>query len=90
MMLASTMQFSKYGRSRPLDRRVPRFAHLLDNQAMCDRGRSARGRSSPREDKERPFPQDPTACPASSPPRTAFLPHKCRCTNGQRLMKPAE
>jgi len=28
MMLASTMQFSKYGRSRPLDRRVPRFARL--------------------------------------------------------------
>ena len=27
MMLASTMQFSKYGRSRHLDRRVPRPAH---------------------------------------------------------------
>ena len=32
MMLASTMQFSKYGRSRHLDRRVPRLAHLLVSQ----------------------------------------------------------
>src|ERR1700753_1313597 len=32
MMLASTMQFSKYGRSRHLDRRVPRFAHFLVSQ----------------------------------------------------------
>jgi len=27
MMLASTMQFSMYGRYRALDRRVPRLAH---------------------------------------------------------------
>jgi hypothetical protein len=26
-MLASTMQFSRYGRSRPPDRRVPRTVH---------------------------------------------------------------
>ncbi len=32
MMLASTVQFSKYGRYRRLDRRVPRFARLLENQ----------------------------------------------------------
>jgi hypothetical protein len=54
MMLASTMQFSKYGRSRRLDRRVPRFAHLLDYQheQVCDRGRTAKCRSSPREDQK--------------------------------------
>ena len=34
MMLASTVQFSKYGRSRPLDRRVPRFARLLGNPSV--------------------------------------------------------
>src|ERR1700734_3706961 len=43
MMLASTMQFSKYGRSRPLNRRVPQHTHLT----ACARGRSARSRSSP-------------------------------------------
>ena len=47
MMLASTMQFSKYGRYRALDRRVPRFAHRLGSSAR-DRGRSARGRSGPK------------------------------------------
>src|ERR1700744_4529374 len=39
MMLASTMQFSKYGRSRHLDRRVPRLAHMLDNQRQSARPR---------------------------------------------------
>ena len=68
MMLASTMQFSKYGRSRHPDRRVPQPTHNVR-----DRGRTAGCRSSPREDKERPFPQDPTACPARPPPRPAFL-----------------
>ena len=34
MMLASTVQFSKYGRSRPLDRRVPRLARLLGNPSV--------------------------------------------------------
>ena len=38
-----------------------------------DRGRSTRCRSSPREDKERPFPQDSTACSTRPSPRPAFL-----------------
>jgi hypothetical protein len=74
MMLASTMQFSKYGRSRHLDRRVPRLAHRIQCvlnplSSVRNRGRTARCRSIQGRTKERPFPQDPTACPASSPPR---------------------
>ena len=63
MMLASTMQFSKYGRSRPLDRRVPRFAHLLGSPVSIarDRGRTARGRSSPREDQRASVPSGPNS-----------------------------
>ena len=76
MMLASTVQFSKYGRYRHLDRRVPRFSARWIHPAWSahDRGRSARSRSSPREDKTRPFPQDPTACSARPSPRSPFHP----------------
>ncbi len=49
VMLASTVQFSRYGRSRP--------------QSAC-RG-VATGPS--RGGRQRPFPQDPTACPAREP-----------------------
>jgi hypothetical protein len=54
-MLASTVQFSRYGRHHP-SRREPR------QQAMArNRDNKAQG----------PFPQDPTACPPSPHPQTA-------------------
>jgi hypothetical protein len=56
LMLASTVQFSRYGRSRS--------AHLR-----------IRGGAVPvRETSFRPFPQDPTACPASPSPPPPFRP----------------
>ena len=63
MMLASTVQFSKYGRSRPLDRRVPRLARLLGNPSVKarDRGRTTRGQSSPREDQRASVPSGPNS-----------------------------
>jgi hypothetical protein len=75
MMLASTMQFSKYGRSRYLDRRVPRPAHLLDVQRKQCATEAVRRDTGPVQGrtKERPFPQDPTACPARPSQRPAFL-----------------
>ncbi len=63
MMLASTVQFSKYGRSQPLDRRVPRLARLLGNPSIKarDRGRTARGQSGPREDQRASVPSGPNS-----------------------------
>src|SRR6476619_6021927 len=57
LMLASTVQFSRYGRSRSAHRRI-------------------HGGSGPvlMRDGKRPFPQDPTACPARSPPPPPFHP----------------
>jgi len=54
LMLASTMQFSRYGRPRDKTRRT--------------RG----GPSRSEKTSPRPFPQDPTACPPSSPPQPPF------------------
>ena len=76
MMLASTMQFSKCGRSRHLDRRVPRLAHQLEvqrEQCVTEAVRRDVGPVQGRT-KERPFPQDPTACSTRPSPRSAFLP----------------
>ena len=76
MMLASTVQFSKYGRSRHLDRRVPRLAHSLEiqcEQCVTEAVRRDVGPVQGRT-KERPFPQDPTACSARPPSRSAFHP----------------
>ena len=50
MMLASTVQFSRYGRSR-----FPAAVGL-------------RGAGPAEDDRERPFPQDPTACSACATP----------------------
>jgi hypothetical protein len=58
LMLASTMQFSRYGRPRDKTRRI----HGGPSQ------------SSERHKSFRPFPQDPTACPARPPPPQAFRP----------------
>jgi hypothetical protein len=57
VMLASTVQFSRYGRSR-----------LLSACQGVATGPSRGGR-------QRPFPQDPTACPACAPLRQSFRPH---------------
>jgi hypothetical protein len=55
LMLASTMQFSRYGRPRDKTRRI--------------HGGQSRSR---RRNSFRPFPQDPTACQAISPPPPVF------------------
>jgi hypothetical protein len=59
LMLASTMQFSRYGRPRDKTRRIHD------------------GLSRPSERQSlRPFPQDPTACQAISPPPLPFRPRR--------------
>jgi hypothetical protein len=76
-MLASTMQFSRYGRSRRPNRRVPRHSAPdpeLNSAVPPERGRSAGRRSWPRGVPKRPFPQDPTACSAWTPSGSPFLP----------------
>ena len=80
MMLASTMQFSKYGRSRHPDRRVPRLAHLLDNQTVCGRGRTARCRSSPRGDQRASVPSGPNSVLDQAVPADR-VPPASGCTN---------
>jgi hypothetical protein len=55
-MLASTMQFSRYGRSQPPSRRVPRSELIFSSK----RGRSAGGRSWPREART-PVPSGPNS-----------------------------
>ena len=69
MMLASTVQFSKYGRSRPLNR-------------FAGEEGTGPGRGWPAVSKthSRPFPQDPTACSARSPPNPRSMPQK-GCTS---------
>jgi hypothetical protein len=72
MMLASTVQFSKYGRSRPRDARGGEGTGPGRRLAIwCQR------------DTVRPFPQDPTACSIRPPPRPAF-----RATIGGRTNRP--
>jgi hypothetical protein len=61
MMLASTVQFSRYGRSRPCDA-------LGGEGTGPGRGAAFGIVTMP----WRPFPQDPTACSARSPPEPAF------------------
>src|SRR6204780_3111810 len=58
MMLASTVQFSRYGRSRPPSHETKKAPVL------------AEGWPSGAEHRRRPFPQDPTACSARSPPES--------------------
>jgi hypothetical protein len=58
MMLASTVQFSRYGRSRSCDANSGEGAGPSEVQRP--------GVSAP----ARPFPQDPTACPARPPPES--------------------
>ena len=57
MMLASTVQFSKYGRSRSCFTLLAKKAPVLAEVDL-------RYQKAPR----RPFPQDPTACSARPPP----------------------
>jgi hypothetical protein len=57
VMLASTVQFSRYGRSRP--------------QGACQGVATGPSRGG----RQRPFPQDPTACSAREPLRQSFQPH---------------
>jgi hypothetical protein len=56
MMLASTVQFSRYGRSRPCGVRCGRFQPVLAEEAT----------------NAWPFPQDPTACSACEPSPGGF------------------
>ena len=85
MMLASTMQFSKYGRSRHLDRRVPRSQMCLPAREaladkVCNRGRSARCRSSPREDQRASLPSGPNSVLDQAVPAVR-VPPASGCTN---------
>ena len=72
MMLASTVQFSRYGRSRTLRR----------TEATKGTG-PGRGWPPGAKAPWRPFPQDPTACSARSPPRPAFRSASMFATPGQ-------
>ena len=70
-MLASTMQFSSYGRE-PLPTPAPTPTH----PHRARRGRFDR-RSGPqkKQTQQRPFPQDPTACQTPHRATRAFHPH---------------
>ncbi len=68
MMLASTVQFSRYGRSRP--------RHAWGAAAGPDRG-----------GRQRPFPQDPTACSASRPLTYRVPSRRGGRTNGRELTR---
>src|ERR1700722_17780157 len=69
MMLASTVQFSRYGRSRT------RF--VRDEEGAGPGRRLAAGANAP----QRPFPQDPTACSARPSPEPTFLLPEGSCTS---------
>jgi hypothetical protein len=58
LMLASTMQFSRYGRPRDKTRPI----------------QGGPSRTTRKQGRQRPFPQDPTACQATSPPPLPFRP----------------
>ena len=62
MMLASTIQISRYGRPRPSP------PHPRQRQTGPRRHRNSAGQNP----APRPFPQDPTACPASPPAPPSF------------------
>jgi hypothetical protein len=79
MMLASTVQFSKYGRYRHLDRRVPRFRACWIHPAWSARDPGPFGEKPVQSSKGGqtcPFPQDPTACSARPSPQSPFHPAK--------------
>jgi hypothetical protein len=84
LMLAFTVQFSRYGRSRHLIAAYPGAATAV---AVTARGRSAECRSWPWPAKagpagraKRPFPQDPTACSARPPPADTVPSRRSGCT----------
>src|SRR3954468_10707204 len=58
-MLASTVQFSSYGRSRTPG---PRLQLWLEELSLDGSTTAARGGVGPRRVRQCPFPQDPTAC----------------------------
>ncbi len=75
LMLASTMQFSKYDRSPPLNRRVPQHTRSKAH----DRGRSARSRSSPEgEDQQASLPSGPNSVPSQPTPAAGVPPAQMR------------
>ena len=82
MMLASTVQFSRYGRSRPRNAFAPRVTGPGRGQALVSR-------SSNSGTPKRPFPQDPTACPARPPPGPAFRAARVQRTRAAVLAGPA-
>ena len=86
MMLASTMQFSKYGRSRHLDRRVPRLAHLLVSQHQQCTTEAVRRDVGPvpREDQRASVPSGPNSVLDQAVP-AAGVPPASRCTNQRWL-----
>jgi hypothetical protein len=67
MMLASTVQFSRYGRSRPCDVHCGRFQPVLTEGA-----RDVRGRSLRTQQRARPVNPPPVASlpPAALTPRS--------------------
>jgi hypothetical protein len=77
-MLASTVQFSKYGRSRQPSHRKPRTHHSITVLTGQFGGKPVLAEETSRS----PFPQDPTACPATPPPSPSVPPApQHRCTN---------
>ena len=75
-MLASTVQFSSYDRTHP-SQRLPRMraGHPLQ--------RSDAPTNRPARTTARPFPQDPTACPAHSP-APSVPPHEGQVLGSQQ------
>jgi hypothetical protein len=79
MMLASTMQFSKYGRYRHLDRRVPRpHAHCTNPASASPRPSGEKPAQSSKGGHNAPVPSGPNSVPGPTAPATTVPP----CTAG--------
>jgi hypothetical protein len=75
-MLASTMQFSRYGRYHP---RMT-FAYTSEATPKCGREGPFEGRDGPRG-ASRAIPQDPTVCLTTTPGRPRFPLQQAGCTH---------
>jgi hypothetical protein len=76
MMLASTMQFSKYKQSQHPDRRQPQPANMTSTAEAVQRNAGLTQKNK----RKHLCLQDPTACPASPAPAAPFHPGEPGCT----------
>ena len=74
-MLASTMQFSSYGRKPPGHRRLPNPSHQQHHPADNTEAQRFDRPGSPRGTRPTPVPSGPNSVPRPTPPRPGVPPH---------------